>query len=533
MWSGFFFSSFLIQSNHMDNRKAVLDLKDVPPPPLHHTSSSQLSQPFSLSSLPLPPPCLPPPPPQLAQDSFQQPPPPHQQQEGASPKVSICEHCDHNNTDGFGLLGGRGVVGSGSNAAGVVSLYMAPGSLGAPISTSRSGPCSVASSVHQYKHKFSCGTGGEAFDPLFSLSCKPQLSSSVATSQPISSHPYLPCCSGLLHTYPAVPLSFSQASLFPSSAPMASSLPSVSSLPASLHGSCLTSSGFYTCGVDCSASARRSQGSILGGHPSTSTITTTATSAHFFSNPMHLNVERTVCVKGAHYCQECLFKVGWSLFIKFVWPKDAGIFLQNVELNHVCLSFYRFSYFLLLLFCVFERLEFVPFCSLWMVWWQSPTRCTQVFLFLRLLLFLFLFVMAVAPSPMAKCSCHQPVLARLDRNMVSGVSNAAVQIGNKTELILLTISFQETWVCFKMIALLGSPEGTGPENIPPVGVFWDIENCSVPSGRSAGAVVQRIRNRFFQGHREAEFICVCDISKESKAVIQELNNCQVSVIFKQ
>ncbi|XP_073329442.1 meiosis regulator and mRNA stability factor 1 isoform X4 [Pagrus major] len=75
----------------------------------------------------------------------------------------------------------------------------------------------------------------------------------------------------------------------------------------------------------------------------------------------------------------------------------------------------------------------------------------------------------------------------------------------------------------------GSPENSGPENIPPVGVFWDIENCSVPSGRSAGAVVQRIRSRFFQGHREAEFICVCDISKESKAVIQELNNCQVTV----
>ncbi|XP_042286506.1 meiosis regulator and mRNA stability factor 1 isoform X5 [Thunnus maccoyii] len=75
----------------------------------------------------------------------------------------------------------------------------------------------------------------------------------------------------------------------------------------------------------------------------------------------------------------------------------------------------------------------------------------------------------------------------------------------------------------------GSPESGGPENIPPVGVFWDIENCSVPSGRSAGAVVQRIRSRFFQGHREAEFICVCDISKESKAVIQELNNCQVTV----
>ncbi|XP_055080088.1 meiosis regulator and mRNA stability factor 1 isoform X3 [Periophthalmus magnuspinnatus] len=75
----------------------------------------------------------------------------------------------------------------------------------------------------------------------------------------------------------------------------------------------------------------------------------------------------------------------------------------------------------------------------------------------------------------------------------------------------------------------GSPESGGSENIPPVGVFWDIENCSVPSGRSAAAVVERIRSRFFQGHREAEFICVCDISKESKCVIQELNNCQVTV----
>ncbi|XP_035390582.1 meiosis regulator and mRNA stability factor 1 isoform X2 [Electrophorus electricus] len=75
----------------------------------------------------------------------------------------------------------------------------------------------------------------------------------------------------------------------------------------------------------------------------------------------------------------------------------------------------------------------------------------------------------------------------------------------------------------------GSPESGGQESLPPVGVFWDIENCAVPSGRSAATVVQRLRERFFQGHREAEFICVCDISKENKAVIQELNNCQVTV----
>lgn len=77
------------------------------------------------------------------------------------------------------------------------------------------------------------------------------------------------------------------------------------------------------------------------------------------------------------------------------------------------------------------------------------------------------------------------------------------------------------------MCVLGSIEGGGQESLPPVGVFWDIENCAVPSGRSAATVVQRLRERFFQGHREAEFICVCDISKENKAVIQELNNCQV------
>ncbi|XP_035876801.1 meiosis regulator and mRNA stability factor 1 isoform X6 [Phyllostomus discolor] len=85
----------------------------------------------------------------------------------------------------------------------------------------------------------------------------------------------------------------------------------------------------------------------------------------------------------------------------------------------------------------------------------------------------------------------------------------------------------------KAASKFGSPEvalaGQVLENLPPIGVFWDIENCSVPSGRSASAVVHRIREKFFKGHREAEFICVCDISKENKEVIQELNNCQVTV----
>lgn len=68
----------------------------------------------------------------------------------------------------------------------------------------------------------------------------------------------------------------------------------------------------------------------------------------------------------------------------------------------------------------------------------------------------------------------------------------------------------------------------GDEN-PPIGVFWDIENCNVPRGKSALTVVQRIRDRFFSGHREAEFMCVCDINKEHSTIIQELNDSQVTV----
>ncbi|XP_041640197.1 meiosis regulator and mRNA stability factor 1 isoform X4 [Cheilinus undulatus] len=426
------------EHNYMDNRKAALELKDVPPPP-QHTSSSQSSQPFSLAPLPLPPPCLPLP--QLTQDPHQQQLPPQQQPEGTSPKVSsqVRSHCDYCSTDGYGLLGGGGVVGCSSSIAGVVSLYMDPGYLGAPISSSSigmSGLCSVTSSVHQYKHNLSCGSRGEVLDPLLGLDYKPQLLSSVATSQPISSHPYLPCCSGHNHTTQSVPLPCSQPSLFTPSAPLASSLPCVPSLPAPLHGSCLVSSGYYPCGVDCCSSARRSQRSTFCDHPTTTTFTTTTTSAHFCSNPVHVNVERTVCVKGAHCCQEYPLKPinGLSESDK-AWP--------NVPLPQT------------------------------------------------------------APVQIPICNgC--------------GTSSDGI-------MLLQSTSLSKTGQKY------GSPETCVPENIPPVGVFWDIENCSVPSGRSAGAVVQRIRSRFFQGHREAEFICVCDISKESKAVIQELNNCQVTV----
>lgn len=93
-------------------------------------------------------------------------------------------------------------------------------------------------------------------------------------------------------------------------------------------------------------------------------------------------------------------------------------------------------------------------------------------------------------------------------------------------------------LCFFLTAmgiktsLQGSPSqgSTAPEP-EPIGVFWDIENCPVPRGKSASGVVQKIRKEFFSGKREVEFMCVCDISKEKKEVIEELNKAQVRFVI--
>ena len=77
-----------------------------------------------------------------------------------------------------------------------------------------------------------------------------------------------------------------------------------------------------------------------------------------------------------------------------------------------------------------------------------------------------------------------------------------------------------------VVSTVNSPAKSSRE-LEPVGVFWDFENCSVPKGKSAQAVVQKIRSVFFKEKREVEFMCVCDTSKEKKSVIEELNKAQV------
>lgn len=43
------------------------------------------------------------------------------------------------------------------------------------------------------------------------------------------------------------------------------------------------------------------------------------------------------------------------------------------------------------------------------------------------------------------------------------------------------------------------------------------------------AATQVIRDKFFSGYREAEFIVVCDVRKEISHVVKELNAAQVNL----
>lgn len=91
----------------------------------------------------------------------------------------------------------------------------------------------------------------------------------------------------------------------------------------------------------------------------------------------------------------------------------------------------------------------------------------------------------------------------------------------------------------KHIAVVGSSSSSSNEEpkktttsthkirLEPVGVFWDIENCPVPMDKSAFGVASKMRREFITGKREAEFMCVCDITKERKEVTDDLHMAQV------
>uniref|UniRef100_A0A6I8PQH4 Meiosis regulator and mRNA stability factor 1 n=1 Tax=Ornithorhynchus anatinus TaxID=9258 RepID=A0A6I8PQH4_ORNAN len=320
----------------------------------------------------------------------------------AGPKVSCCAHCSSDPSTPPVHCGGGG-SGSGSAA----SLIHAGTVLDSPGTGTIT--CQVGS--------------GFAYQAAPSLKNAPARNSlagvagdfpAVCLESNLSACKHLPCC-GKLH-FQSCHGNVHKLRQFPA------------------LQSC-SSSGYFPCSEFTSGAPGH-----LEEHVAQSDLT-----SHVCTNPLRLNVAPSVCLKGSHYCEDCLSKPGRNSIIDGakVWPNIPPPSTQAAPLS-------------------------IPLCN------GCGTKGT----------------------------------------------------GKEATLLLATS-------LGKAAAKYGSPEvaitAQVLENLPPIGVFWDIENCSVPTGRSAVAVVQRIREKFFKGHREAEFICVCDISKENKEVIQELNNCQVTV----
>lgn len=102
-------------------------------------------------------------------------------------------------------------------------------------------------------------------------------------------------------------------------------------------------------------------------------------------------------------------------------------------------------------------------------------------------------------------------------------SDASPRMGLKTKKLYKHRSSAET-----VPAIPSAPLPRAPVQLEPVGLFWDIENCPVPVDKSAFALANKMRKEFFQGKREAEFMCVCDITKERKEVVEGLSKAHVS-----
>lgn len=232
----------------MEVHKPVLELKDVPPPPFHNASQ----QPLALVPQPVPDPHqLPALDPQLSQQ-------PLPQLQPGSPKVSLCSHCECS-----------------------LSIQQHPGLLEAR--------------AHNFGESFGGGGGGgcSSSGGLPARFSPAQLQTpqsfgfpvaSVATSQPMAAHTHPSCC-GHLHTCSSVSVGCLQSKHMSGSA--------------SVNRPCVALSGCCHCSED----RRVEQHYHSHGD--------TPSSAHLCTNPLYLE-HNTVCQRGAHYCHQCLRKVGLS-----------------------------------------------------------------------------------------------------------------------------------------------------------------------------------------------------------------------------
>lgn len=237
--------------DYMENKKAAVELKDVPSP-LH--AGSKL-----FPAVPLP-----------DIHSLQQP----KIQLSPVPKVSCCAHCPNEPSTSPMRFGGGG----GSGGSGGSGSLIHPGALLDSQST-RTVTCQVGS-----------GFAFQSASSLQNASARNNLAGlasdfpSMCLESNLSSCKHLPCC-GKLH-FQSCHGNVHKLHQFPA-----------------LQG--CASAGYFPCSDFTSGAPGH-----LEEHISQSELT-----PHLCTNSLHLNVVPPVCLKGSLYCEDCLNKVCIFLFV--------------------------------------------------------------------------------------------------------------------------------------------------------------------------------------------------------------------------
>ena len=56
-----------------------------------------------------------------------------------------------------------------------------------------------------------------------------------------------------------------------------------------------------------------------------------------------------------------------------------------------------------------------------------------------------------------------------------------------------------------------------------VGIYWDIENCQLPSNINPHSFVEQMRSKFLQDKTLQEFACACVNKRMYKSIIDSLS----------
>uniref|UniRef100_T1J9E0 Meiosis regulator and mRNA stability factor 1 n=1 Tax=Strigamia maritima TaxID=126957 RepID=T1J9E0_STRMM len=67
------------------------------------------------------------------------------------------------------------------------------------------------------------------------------------------------------------------------------------------------------------------------------------------------------------------------------------------------------------------------------------------------------------------------------------------------------------------------------EDYQKIGIFWDIENCAIPKGKSVLHFVKKIRDTFCEEYTEERFVVVCNANNQLPTIAKDLSELMVRI----